>query len=186
MKKFTLRFFVVLILGAVGALSVPDVYAKPGSGKILEQKVSGKVTDAEKGETLPGVSIIIKGTQKGTTTDANGDYSLVVADSKAVLVFSIVGYEPREITVGNQSTINLGMKTDTKALGEVIVVGYGVQKKATVSGSVVSVKGTDLIKSPTVNLSNSIAGRMAGVVAVNRSGEPGLTVHLFVFGVQIL
>ena len=173
MKKFTLRFFVVLILGAVGALSVPDVYAKPGSGKILEQKVSGKVTDAEKGETLPGVSIIIKGTQKGTTTDANGDYSLVVADSKAVLVFSIVGYEPREITVGNQSTINLGMKTDTKALGEVIVVGYGVQKKATVSGSVVSVKGTDLIKSPTVNLSNSIAGRMAGVVAVNRSGEPG-------------
>ena len=173
MKKFTLRFFVALILGAVGALSVPDVYAKPGSGRVLEQKVSGKVTDAEKGETLPGVSIIIKGTQKGTTTDANGDYSLVVSDSKAVLVFSIVGYEPREITVGNQSTINLGMKTDTKALGEVIVVGYGVQKKATVSGSVVSVKGTDLIKSPTVNLSNSIAGRMAGVVAVNRSGEPG-------------
>lgn len=173
MKKFTLRTLVVLLLGAVGALSVPNVFAKPGFGKILEQKVTGKVTDAEKGETLPGVSILIKGTQKGTTTDANGEYTLTVADSKAVLVFSIVGYEPQEIVVGNRSTINVGMQTDTKALGEVVVVGYGVQKKETITGSVVSVKGADLIKSPTVNLSNSIAGRMAGVVAVNRSGEPG-------------
>ncbi len=173
MKKSTLRTLVVLLLGAVGALSVPNVFAKPGFGKILEQKVTGKVTDAEKGETLPGVSILIKGTQKGTTTDANGEYSLTVADSKAVLVFSIVGYEPQEITVGNRSSINVGMQTDTKTLGEVVVVGYGVQKKETITGSVVSVKGADLIKSPTVNLSNSIAGRMAGVVAVNRSGEPG-------------
>ncbi|WP_394996788.1 SusC/RagA family TonB-linked outer membrane protein [Emticicia sp.] len=173
MKKFTLRTFIVLLLGAIGALSVPNAFAKPSLGKVLEQKVSGKVTDAEKGETLPGVSILIKGTQKGTTTDANGEYTLTVADSKAVLVFSIVGYEPQEVVVGNRTIINLGMNTDTKTLGEVIVVGYGVQKKETITGSVVSVKGSDLIKSPTVNLSNSIAGRMAGVVAVNRSGEPG-------------
>lgn len=173
MKKFTLRALVVLLLGAVGALSVPNAFAKPGSGKFLEQKISGKVTDAEKGETLPGVSILIKGTQKGTTTDANGEYSITVADSKAVLVFSIVGYEPQEVVVGNRATINVGMATDTKTLGEVVVVGYGVQKKETITGSVASVKGSELIKSPTVNLSNSIAGRMAGVVAVNRSGEPG-------------
>ncbi|WP_435353819.1 SusC/RagA family TonB-linked outer membrane protein [Emticicia sp. SJ17W-69] len=173
MKKFTLRTLVVLLLGAVGALSVPNVFAKPSAGKILEQKVTGKVTDAEKGEALPGVSILIKGTQKGTTTDANGDYTLTVVDSKAVLVFSIVGYEPQEVVVGNRSTINVGMQTDTKTLGEVVVVGYGVQKKETITGSVASVKGSELIKSPTVNLSNSIAGRMAGVVAVNRSGEPG-------------
>ena len=173
MKKFTLRALVVLLLGAIGALSVPNAYAKVGSGKFLEQKVSGKVTDAEKGDALPGVSILIKGTQKGTTTDANGEYSITVADSKAVLVFSIVGYEPQEALVGNRATINVGMATDTKTLGEVIVVGYGVQKKETITGSVASVKGSELIKSPTVNLSNSIAGRMAGVVAVNRSGEPG-------------
>ena len=173
MKKFTLRLFVALFLGAAGALSVPKVMAQSSSGKILDTKISGKVTDSEKDEILPGVSIIIKGTQKGTTTDSNGGYSLTVADSKAVLIFSIVGYEPKEISVGNQSTLNVGMKLDNKALGEVVVVGYGVQKKATVSGSVVSVKGSDLIKSPTTNLSNSIAGRMAGVVAVNRSGEPG-------------
>ncbi len=173
MKKFTLRVLVVLLLGAVGALSVPNAFAKAGSGKILEQKVSGKVTDSEKGEVLPGVSILIKGTQKGTTTDANGEYSITVADSKAVLVFSIVGYELQEVVVGNRATINVGMTTDTKAFGEVVVVGYGVQKKETITGSVASVKGSELIKSPTVNLSNSIAGRMAGVVAVNRSGEPG-------------
>lgn len=173
MKKFTLRALVVLLLGALGAFSVPNAFAKPGSGKFLEQKVSGKVTDAEKGDALPGVSILIKGTQKGTTTDANGEYSITVADSKAVLVFSIVGYEPQEVVVGNRATINLGMMTDTKTLGEVVVVGYGVQKKETITGSVASVKGSELIKSPTVNLSNSIAGRMAGVVAVNRSGEPG-------------
>lgn len=173
MKKFTLQALVVLLLGAVGALSAPNAFAKAGSGKFLEQKVSGKITDAEKGDALPGVSILIKGTQKGTTTDANGEYSIAVADSKAVLVFSIVGYEPQEILVGNRATINVGMATDTKTLGEVIVVGYGVQKKETITGSVASVKGSELIKSPTVNLSNSIAGRMAGVVAVNRSGEPG-------------
>jgi TonB-dependent starch-binding outer membrane protein SusC len=173
MKKFTLRVLVVLLLGAVGALSVPKAFAKAGSGKILEQKVSGKVTDSEKGEVLPGVSVLIKGTQKGTTTDANGEYSITVADSKAVLVFSIVGYQPQEIVVGNRASINVSMLTDSKAFGEVVVVGYGVQKKETITGSVASVKGSDLIKSPTVNLSNSIAGRMAGVVAVNRSGEPG-------------
>lgn len=173
MKKFTLRALVVLLLGAVGVLSAPNALAKAGSGKFLEQKVSGKVTDGEKGEALPGVSILIKGTQKGTTTDANGEYSISVADSKAVLVFSIVGYEPQEVVVGNRATINVGMTTDTKTLGEVVVVGYGVQKKETITGSVASVKGSELIKSPTVNLSNSIAGRMAGVVAVNRSGEPG-------------
>ena len=173
MKKFTLRLFVALLVGVAWALSVPRVMAQSNLGKNLEIKISGKVTDSEKDETLPGVSIIIKGTQKGTTTDSNGGYSLTASDSKAVLIFTIVGYEPKEITVGNQSTLNVGMKLDSKALGEVVVVGYGVQKKATVSGSVVSVKGSDLIKSPTTNLSNSIAGRMAGVVAVNRSGEPG-------------
>jgi outer membrane receptor for Fe3+-dicitrate len=84
-----------------------------------------------------------------------------------------VSYESKEVTVGNQSIINVSLTPDAKSLSEVIVVGYGVQKKATVSGSVVSVKGSDLQKSPSVNLSNSLAGRMAGVVAVNRSGEPG-------------
>jgi len=136
------------------------------------QTITGKVTD-EKGEALIGVNIIVKETNKGTSTNADGKYSLSVPGSSSKIIFTFVSYESKEVTVGNQSIINVSLTPDAKSLSEVIVVGYGVQKKATVSGSVVSVKGSDLQKSPSVNLSNSIAGRMAGVVAVNRSGEPG-------------
>ncbi|WP_259015926.1 SusC/RagA family TonB-linked outer membrane protein [Emticicia fluvialis] len=142
-------------------------------GEVIEQTVKGKVTEADKNEGLPGVSVTIKGTTKGTTTDGDGNYTLVVPDNQAVLVFSIVGFEPQEVIVGNRSVIDIAMKSDVKTLGEVVVVGYGVQKKETVTGSVVSVKGAELVKSPAVNLSNSLAGRLPGVVAVNRSGEPG-------------
>ena len=136
------------------------------------QTITGKVTD-EKGEALIGVNIIVKETNKGTSTNADGKYTLSVPGSSSKIIFTFVSYESKEVTVGNQSIINVSLTPDAKSLSEVIVVGYGVQKKATVSGSVVSVKGSDLQKSPSVNLSNSLAGRMAGVVAVNRSGEPG-------------
>ena len=136
------------------------------------QTITGKVTD-EKGEALIGVNIIVKETNKGTTTNVDGKYTLSVPGSSSKIIYTFVSYESKEVTVGNQSIINVSLTPDAKSLSEVIVVGYGVQKKATVSGSVVSVKGSDLQKSPSVNLSNSLAGRMAGVVAVNRSGEPG-------------
>jgi TonB-dependent starch-binding outer membrane protein SusC len=134
--------------------------------------VTGKVTD-EKGEALIGVNIIVKETNRGVSSNAEGKYSISVPDASSKLVFTFVSYESKEIVVGSQSILNVSLTPDAKSLSEVVVVGYGVQKKATVSGSVVSVKGTDLQKSPSVNLSNSLAGRMAGVVAVNRSGEPG-------------
>jgi outer membrane receptor protein involved in Fe transport len=136
------------------------------------QVVSGKVTD-EKGEPLIGVTVMVKETTKGANTNIDGKYSIPVSGTAPKLVYSFVGYQKKEVIVGNQTIINVSMVPDAQNLNEVVVVGYGVQKKATVSGSVVSVKGADLQKSPSVNLSNSIAGRMAGVVAVNRSGEPG-------------
>jgi TonB-linked SusC/RagA family outer membrane protein len=136
------------------------------------QTITGKVTD-EKGEALIGVNIIVKETNKGTTTNVDGKYSLSVPGSSSKIIYTFVSYESREVTVGNQSIINVSLTPDAKSLSEVVVVGYGVQKKATISGAVVAVKGSDLQKSPSVNLSNSLAGRMAGVVAVNRSGEPG-------------
>lgn len=135
--------------------------------------VKGKITD-EQGQALPGVSVIVKGTATGTTTDNDGAYSINVPDEKnAFLVFSFIGYLSQEIPVSNRSTINVTLAVDVKALNEVVVVGYGTQKKETVTGSVVSVKGTDLVKSPAANLSNSLAGRLPGVTAVNRSGLPG-------------
>ncbi|WP_341224363.1 TonB-dependent receptor [uncultured Arcticibacterium sp.] len=136
------------------------------------QSISGKVTD-ENGEGLPGVSVIEKGTTKGTTTDLEGNFKLETSSSNSVLVFSFIGYKSQELVAGNQSVINVSMVPDAAQLEEVVVVGYGTQKKETVVGSVASVQGAELIKSPAVNVSNSIAGRIPGVVAVNRSGEPG-------------
>nr|WP_240163904.1 TonB-dependent receptor [Spirosoma taeanense] len=134
--------------------------------------MTGRVID-DQGQALPGVSVVVKGTTTGSVTDGTGNYSLTVPNRTATLVFSYIGFITQEIPVNNQATINLTLATDTKSLSEVVVVGYGTQKKETVTGSVVAVKGADLVKSPTTNLSNSLAGRLPGVTAVNRSGEPG-------------
>ncbi|MCP9754181.1 TonB-dependent receptor [Lacihabitans sp. CCS-44] len=136
------------------------------------KEIKGKVSD-ETGSGLPGVTVTEKGTTNGAITDVNGQYTVNVKGDAAILVFSFVGYAGAEEVVGSRSIINVTLNPDVSSLNEVVVVGYGVQKKETITGSVASVKGTDLVKSPVVNLSNSIAGRMSGVVAVNRSGEPG-------------
>jgi TonB-linked SusC/RagA family outer membrane protein len=141
-------------------------------GAVAQTKVSGRVIDAQQ-QGLPGVSVVVKGTTTGAVTDGEGRYSLNVPRDGIALVFSYIGYVSQEIPIDGKSTINVNMADDTKSLNEVIVVGYGTQRKETITGSVVAVKGTDLVKSPTTNLSNSLAGRLAGVTAVNRSGEPG-------------
>ncbi|WP_425423139.1 SusC/RagA family TonB-linked outer membrane protein [Spirosoma panaciterrae] len=137
-----------------------------------QTRVSGKVTDAQ-GLALPGVSIVVKGTTTGTVSAADGAYSLNVPNRTATLVFSYIGFVSQEIPLNNRSEISISMASDDKMLNEVVVVGYGEQKKETVTGSVATVKGNDLVKSPAVNLTNSIAGRMPGVIATNASGEPG-------------
>jgi TonB-linked SusC/RagA family outer membrane protein len=124
-------------------------------------------------QRLPGVSVVIKGTTTGSVTDASGNYSLTAPDRTGSLVFSYIGFVTQEVPINNQSSINITLATDTKSLNEVVVVGYGTQRKETVTGSVAAVKGSELVKSPAVNLSNSLAGRLPGVFAVNRSGEPG-------------
>lgn len=134
--------------------------------------VSGRVVD-EAINGIPGVNVLVKGTTNGTTTDANGRYALEVEDQNSVLVFSFIGYTTQEIVVGAQSTIDVNMVPDVQSLQEVVVVGYGEQKKVTVTGAVVAVNGADLVKSPAIDLTNSFAGRLAGVVAVQTSGEPG-------------
>jgi TonB-linked SusC/RagA family outer membrane protein len=134
--------------------------------------ISGRVTD-EAGQGLPGVTVLLKGTTTGSATDSEGKYSITAPDGNGTLVFSFIGYTTQEIPVNGRTTIDVILGTDVKILSEVVVVGYGTQKRETVTGSVATVKGTELVKSPAVNLSNSIAGRMPGVIAVNRSGEPG-------------
>ncbi len=137
----------------------------------VAQNVKGKITD-EKGQGLPGVSVSVKGTNVGSISDMDGAYS-VSAGKNATLVVSYVGFITREVAVNNRSVLDIALDPDTKALGEVVVVGYGTQKKVTVTGAVVAVQGEKLIKSPAVDMSNSLAGRLPGLVVIQTSGEPG-------------
>ncbi len=144
-----------------------------GTTQAQTREVSGVVISGEDNLPLPGVSILLKGSTSGTVTDVDGKFRIAVESDQSVLVFSFIGFTTQEVVVGSQSVLDVRLAPDTKSLEEVIVVGYGEQKKETITGSVATVKGGELAKSPSVNLSNNIAGRMPGVVAVNRSGEPG-------------
>jgi TonB-linked SusC/RagA family outer membrane protein len=139
---------------------------------ILQFPVSGRVVD-EAGAAIPGVNVIIKGTAQGTTTDADGKFTLALADSSAVLVFTFIGFATQEVPIQNRSVINITLKPDVVSLQEIVVVGYGEQKKATVTGAVATVKNDEIMQAPVTNLSNALVGRLPGVTFVNRSGEPG-------------
>ena len=141
------------------------------SSIITAQNVTGKISD-EKGEPLFGVIVLVKGTQTGAISDVDGKYS-VVADKNATLVFSFIGFLPKEEAVNGRSSIDLGLEVDPKTLGEVVVVGYGTQKKVTVTGAVATLQGDKIIKSPAMDISNSLAGRLPGLVVIQQSGEPG-------------
>lgn len=134
--------------------------------------VKGTVTDG-KGERLPGVSIIIKGTTRGTTTNVNGEYSLAVPDDKAILVFSFVSYVAQEIMIENKTVINITLLSDIKALDEVIVVGYGTQKKSDLTGSVGTIKSDAIQERRSASLNQAIGGRVTGVNVSSNSGRPG-------------
>lgn len=142
---------------------------------ITQQKqiiVKGIVKD-ENGEPVVGANVVEKGTSNGTITDMDGGFSLSVSEN-AKLNVTYIGYLDQVVTIGkNQTSLNIQLKEDTQALDEVLVVGYGTQKKVTLTGSVVALKGEEITKSPSINIANSLAGRLPGVIINNRSGEPG-------------
>ncbi len=134
--------------------------------------VTGKVTD-EANQGIPGVNVVVKNSTRGTSTDADGKFSISAPSANSILILSSIGFTTQEIELNGRTQMDVKLATDTKSLSEVVVVGYGTQKKETITGSVTSVKGDELVKSPAVNLANSLAGRLPGVTVVNRSGEPG-------------
>lgn len=136
------------------------------------QAVSGTVKD-QAGAPMIGVTVAVKGTTVGTTTNTEGKYRLQVPAGQNTLVFTYTGYESQEIAIDGQSTLDVTLAEGVSSMNEVIVVAYGTQKKETLTGAVTAVKGADLIKSPAVDLSNSLAGRLPGVVIIQTSGEPG-------------
>lgn len=137
------------------------------SGKV----VAGTVLDAA-GIPVIGANVTVKGTSKGTITDIDGKFSFEVTEG-TILNVSYIGYLSCETKVGKENTLTITLAEDTKALDEVVVVGYGTQKKSTLTGSVSSVKGDDILKSSSANISTALAGRLPGVVVNSRSGEPG-------------
>lgn len=148
------------------------IFLWPATIKAQTQVLKGKVT-GETGEALPGVTVLLKGTSNGAATDATGSYSLNLAVKSGTLVFSFIGYQTKEVAFNNQTTLNVSLAPDAKALEEVVVVGYGTQKKATLTGAVATISNKQLKRSPALNLSNALAGQLPGVITSNRSGEPG-------------
>ena len=147
-----------------------------------QKSVSGKVTDSS-GSSLPGVSVVLKGTTTGTITDGNGNYSMSNVPENATLQFSFVGMKGQEASVGNKSVINVALEEETIGLEEVVAVGYGTQKKRDVSGSISSVKGEDLARSGFSNAAQSLQGKTSGVYVVSGSGKPGTNVSVRIRGV---
>jgi len=140
---------------------------------ILQQiNVKGTVTD-DANEPLPGVNVMVKGTTQGTVTDVHGAYSLTVPDEKAILVFSFIGYISKEIEVGSQTTLNVQMEETAREIEEVVVVGYGTQKKVNLTGAVASVKGDVLETRPVGSVGTGLQGMLPGVTITSSSGQPG-------------
>ena len=136
-------------------------------------RITGTVIDAE-GETLPGVTVMIKGTSTGTTTGSNGEYSLTVPDENAILSFSFLGFQTKEVVVGSNRTINITLEEDSQRLEELVVVGYGIQSKASIVASIVQVSSEELMQSGNVtDVRQALAGRLPGVITTMSTGEPG-------------
>ncbi len=147
-----------------------------------EKLVSGKVTSNEDGLPIPGVNVVVEGTTKGTTTDIDGNYSLQLLTEENGLVFTFVGFRPVTVQVGDQTAINVTLEADITSLEEVVVIGYGTQRKRDVTGAITSLKGEDIADRPNANPLNSIQGRAAGVVITN-SGVAGSSPTIRIRGV---
>ncbi|GAB6007764.1 SusC/RagA family TonB-linked outer membrane protein [Dysgonomonas reticulitermitis] len=136
-----------------------------------QNTVKGVVIDS-KGETLPGVSVVVKQSKLGTMTNVDGEYSIQTGD-KDILVFSYLGMVTQEIKVDGRKLINVTLQESSSSLDEVVVVGYGTQKKVSVTGAVSQIRGDELLKAPTASISNLLAGRVPGVISLQQSGQPG-------------
>jgi hypothetical protein len=148
-----------------------------GQGKI----VTGNVTD-ERGTPLPGVSVVIPGTSRGTITDVNGNYSIIFEEGQNVLQFSFIGFKKEIIKVQDQSVINVQMEPDIKDLDEVVVIGYGTMRKSDLTGAVVNLSGEKLRESILINPDQMMQGKVAGIQVQTDSGAPGASTSIRIRG----
>lgn len=151
-------------------LNIPRKVARDG----VEITISGTVTDAEDGLPLPGVNVVVRGTTTGTTTDAEGRYSIAVPALDDVLVFSFIGYASQEVAVNNRTTIDVILERDVRQLDEVVVVGYGEKERANLTGAVASVSSEVLESRPIIDTRTALQGVIPGLFIQRGSGQPGV------------
>jgi hypothetical protein len=149
---------------------------------LTAQAVSGQVLDSDGNQPLPGVSIQLKGTSAGATTDVNGRYSIETPGSDAILVFSFVGYVTQEVKVGNSTQLNVTLVVDSKALEEVVVIGYGTVKKKDATGAVTAIAAKDFQQGVITSPEQLMQGRAPGVQITQSSGEPGGPINVRIRG----
>ena len=169
----------ILLLTAAGSASMA------GSDSFQQQiRITGTVTDASSGELMPGVNIMVKNTTTGTITDISGRYTISVSDAGASLIISFIGYVTREIPVAGQTIIDVAMDSETKGLDEVVVIGYGTQKKVNLSGAVDVVTSKSIESRPVSNLTQSLQGvsPSLNVTVGNSGGEMGARMNLNIRG----
>ncbi|GAB3991658.1 TonB-dependent receptor [Spirosoma daeguense] len=170
----------LLGLTALALAGQPALSAVPSSppshtNPAQERAISGKVLSSDDNNPLPGVNVTVKGSSRGTTTDANGTYRISIPNDQAVLVFSSVGFVSQEVTVGNRSSIDITIQADNRSLNEVVVVGYGTQKKSQLTGAISSVSAKQITEMPITNIGQAMQGRVAGVDVAQSGSKPGAT-----------
>ncbi|WP_266364859.1 SusC/RagA family TonB-linked outer membrane protein [Tellurirhabdus rosea] len=141
---------------------------------LVDREISGRATD-ERGDVLPGVTVVVKGTTRGTVTDNKGLFRLNVPDAGGTLVFSYVGYLTREVAISSRATYDVTLQSDEKSLEEVVVVGYGTQKKSEQTAAISTVTTEAITKAPVTDASNALVGRVTGLFAQQISGRPGIS-----------
>ncbi len=159
-------------------LKTPELSLPKSSVNIqLQQKqvVRGIVTD-ENEKPMPGVNVQVEGTIIGTITDINGKYSIEKPNDKVILIFSFIGYQTNRVSASGKVAIDIKLIPDTKTLEEVVVVGYGIQKKESVVGAITQVNSENLVKSGVASVTNAISGKLSGVLTMQTTGQPGYAV----------
>jgi TonB-linked SusC/RagA family outer membrane protein len=172
MKKF-------LLFAIAALLSLQVTFAQ-------ERTLSGKVTAAEDGSVLPGVSVVVKGTTSGTVTDTDGKFNINVPSGSETLLFSFIGFQTQEVAIANRTTVDISMIADIQQLNEVVVVGYGTQIKQDLTGNIASVKGDELKNLPVPNFTQGLQGRAAGVFIESNSGRVGEGIKVRIRGASSL
>ncbi|PGH40510.1 MAG: SusC/RagA family TonB-linked outer membrane protein, partial [Candidatus Nephrothrix sp. EaCA] len=170
----SVRCFMMLLIGMACVLNAASLYGQ-------SHTVSG-IVSAASGEALPGANILVKGSGRGAAADADGKYALDNLTAADVLVFSFIGYGTKEATVGNNAVLNVSLAPDIASLSEVVVVGYGTQRKIETTGAIASVKSEDIVQTPVTNVAQGLQARVAGVQVNQNSGAPGGNISVRIRG----